>query len=87
MSVIELCFEGHRFYDLRRWKEGEKLGGPFTEYALEAYGFDSNNRPTGFTYTVEKVDDRVWHDKMYWWPIPHDEIVKYEGKLKQNPQW
>ena len=85
--AVELCFEGHRFYDLRRWKEGDKLGKPIHGIRIEATGFDKNNRPDGFTYKVEKVEDRVWEDKMYWWPIPYNEIVKYGGKLKQNPEW
>lgn len=84
---IELCFEDYRFYDLRRWKEGEKLGGPIHGIEIEATSFDENNRPLGFTYEVEQIEERVWADKMYWWPIPYSEIVKYAGKLKQNPGW
>lgn len=84
---VELCFEGHRFFDLRRWKEGEKLGRQIHGIDITPTGFDSFNRPTGFKYNVVKVADRVWADNMYWWPIPHSEIVKYEGKLKQNKGW
>ncbi len=84
---IELGFEGQRFYDLRRWKEGEKLGGPVHGIDIQATGFDVDNRPTGFAYEVEEIETRVWEDKMYWWPIPYSEIVKYEGKLVQNPGW
>ena len=85
---IELCFEGHRFYDLRRWKEGDKLGAPIHGVVIEPTGFNEKGRPTGFTYTVEKVEDRVWRDCMYWWPIPYAEIVKYpNGGLEQNPGW
>ena len=85
---VELCFEGHRFYDLRRWKEGDKLGAPIHGIVITPTGFDSKNRPTGFTYKVEKVEDRVWRDCMYWWPIPQEEIVKYPaGNFEQNPGW
>lgn len=84
---VELCFEGHRFFDLRRWKQGEKLGEPIHGIIITPTGFNSKGRPTGFTYEIEKVEDRVWRDCMYWWPIPQSEIVKYSGKLKQNPGW
>jgi starch-binding outer membrane protein, SusD/RagB family len=85
---IELCFEGHRMFDLRRWKEGEKLGGPIHGIKITPSGFDANNRPMlPYTYERFKVEDRVWEDKMYWWPIPYSEVVKYNGKLKQNPGW
>ncbi|MEG0892037.1 MAG: RagB/SusD family nutrient uptake outer membrane protein [Bacteroidales bacterium] len=84
---IELCFEGHRMYDLRRWKEGEKLGATIHGVVITPTGFDSKNKPIGFKYQVEKVEDRVWRNCMYWWPIPYTEIVKYEGKLIQNPEW
>ena len=85
---IELCFEGHRFYDLRRWKEGDKLGAPIHGVVITPTGFNEKGRPTGFTYEVEKVEDRVWRDCMYWWPIPYAEIVKYPNNgLEQNPGW
>ena len=85
---IELCFEGHRMFDLRRWKEGEKLGGEIHGIKITPSGFDANNRPVlPYSYERFKVEDRVWEDKMYWWPIPYSEVVKYNGKLKQNPGW
>lgn len=83
---VELCFENHRFYDLRRWKEGEILAAPIYGVKVTPTAFVSG-RPTTFTYQRVKVEDRVFSDKMYWWPIPFSEIAKYEGKLKQNPGW
>lgn len=85
---IELCFEGHRFWDLRRWKEGEKLGEPIHGIIITPTEINSKGRPTKYAYKVEKVEDRVWRDCMYWWPIPYSEIVKYtNGAMEQNPGW
>lgn len=84
---IELCFEGQRMYDLRRWKEGKTLGAAIHGVKIQTTGIDGKGRPTGFSYKVEKVEDRVWRDCMYWWPIPYAEIVKYSGALAQNPGW
>lgn len=86
---IELCFEGHRFYDLRRWKEGEKLGAPIHGIVITPTKFDAKTqRPTEYKYEVEEVEKRVWKDCYYWWPLPASEVVKYKnGELKQNPGW
>ena len=86
---VELCFEGHRFYDVRRWKEGEKFGQPIHGIKITPKGFGGDGRPTGFNYEVVKVEDRVWEDKYYWWPVPYTEVVKYKkyGDISQNPGW
>jgi len=84
---IELCFEGHRFFDLRRWKEGEKLGEAVHGIKVIPTEF-KGNRPSAYRYEVEKVEDRTWKRCYYWWPIPNEELVKYaNGALKQNPEW
>jgi len=91
---IELCFEGHRFYDVRRWKEGEKLGGTIHGIKITPTEFNAKGVPTKYTYEVEEVETRVWKDCYYWYPIPYAELVKYAGKgpdgtnsMKQNPGW
>ena len=87
---VELCFEGHRMFDLRRWKEGETLGKPIHGIEIYPTAFDDDGKPLPDSkkYVVKKVEDRVWHDCYYWWPIPLEEVVKYENHaLKQNPQW
>ena len=91
---IELCFEAHRFFDVRRWKEGEKLGGTIHGVKIIPTEFSKKNVPTAYRYEVEEVETRVWKDCYYWYPVPYDEIIRYAGKapdgsnpMKQNPGW
>lgn len=76
--MVELAFEGHRFYDIRRWKKGEKLNS-ITEMKLTKDG-DGN-----ITYT-RSVVNRTWDNKMYLFPIPQSECIK-NPNLTQNPGW
>lgn len=78
---IELCFEGHRFYDLRRWKvSAEKL----SESAKGVYITDSNG---SLHYDViDEVEKRDYKEFMYYGPIPYSETIKYNN-LEQNVGW
>lgn len=76
--MVELAFEGHRFYDLRRWKDGDKLKS-ITEMKL------TQNADGTITYTRQVVD-RTWDEKMYLFPIPQTEIMK-NPNLTQNEGW
>jgi hypothetical protein len=75
---IELAFEDHRFWDIRRWKTGELVK------TINGVSIDKNGG--GFQYSKQKIQDRVWDDKMYLYPIPQSEIF-VNGNLKQNPGW
>ena len=76
--MVELAFEGHRFWDVRRWKEGDKHFKSITEMKI------SKNADT-YTYTRKTVN-RLWDDKMYLFPIPQSERSK-NPNLTQNPGW
>ena len=76
---IELAFEEHRYWDVRRWKEGDKHFKNIVEMKITKNGDD--------TYTYErKVKERSWDDKMYFFPIPQSEKSK-NPNLEQNPGW
>ena len=70
---LELCFEGFRFWDLRRWKAD--LNEP-------VYGISWN----GNSYQKITVEERSYEDYMYCCPIPNSEILKYSN-LIQNKGW
>ncbi|MBO9594440.1 MAG: RagB/SusD family nutrient uptake outer membrane protein [Niabella sp.] len=77
---VELAFEEHRYFDVRRWmiagNEGVMKGGM---YGLRLKG------GTNPTYRLEKFEDRVWNDKMYLYPFRVSEINL--GYIQQNPGW
>jgi hypothetical protein len=78
---VELAFEGHRFFDVRRWKEADK-------YFTNIRGLEITKNADGtFTETVKTVQTRQWSDKMYLFPIPQSEILKSGNVLTQNPGW
>ncbi|MDP4237869.1 MAG: RagB/SusD family nutrient uptake outer membrane protein [Bacteroidota bacterium] len=82
---LELAFEEHRFWDLRRWKDAETVLNQ-TVKGMRITRDDSGN----YVYTVFDADTRVFEPKMYWYPIPRTEILKYRSAGKtivQNPGW
>ncbi|PPK87095.1 putative outer membrane starch-binding protein [Neolewinella xylanilytica] len=68
---IELAFEEHRFFDIRRWGIAEELlNGPL-------YGMQIVREAAGsLTYSVEAFEERSFPARLYVLPIPQDEIDK-----------
>lgn len=77
---VELAFEEHRFYDVRRWKIAT------TTENVPAYGMAVVKNADGtFTYTRKTaLAGRAFADKNYWLPIPRAEILAANGQLTQN---
>lgn len=70
---IELCFEGFRFWDLRRWK------ADLTEPAKGV-------RIEGSNYNYFTVEPRAYNNEyMHYGPIPNQEVIKFN--LIQNKGW
>jgi len=77
---IELCFEGKRFWDLRRWMM--KLDEP-----VKGMQIDRDEATQTLTYTVIDVEDRNYDNKYQCYgPIPKGEVMKW-SELKQNKGW
>lgn len=76
---VELAFEDHRFWDVRRWKIGSTT--------TDIYGVEiTKNNDGTFNYQPTLIEERVWDDRMNLYPIPQSEIFKNDA-LKQNPGW
>ncbi len=77
---IELCFEGHRFFDIRRWGIAEKG----SEDAIGITITSTSPTNTSFTYQITTIQERVWMPGFYFYPIPRSEIQK-DPAIVQNP--
>jgi hypothetical protein len=84
---VELCCEGIRFNDIRRWKEGEKYLN-YTDYGMNFAGTvhsdDPSNPKSFYVRTVHL--NRVFTKKQYWFPIYQTEVDK-DPTLVQSPFW
>ncbi len=80
---VELATEGQRYFDVRRWMIAGNApgnggqGGNFHGMDMEATTLE------GF-YTRTVIEERRWDEKMYFAPIPIDEIQNSK-LLVQNP--
>lgn len=77
---IELAFEEHRFYDVRRWKIAE-ITENVPANGIQIIKEDDNS----LTYNIKvALSGRSFEDRHYWLPIPRAEIQASNNQLQQN---
>lgn len=77
--LIELCLEGHRFYDIRRWKLAmDYLNRPIM-------GWDANAEDETF-YTPTYIFGQQFTPRDYFWPIKLEDMYR-NNLLQQSPLW
>lgn len=81
---VELCCEGNRWYDIRRWKIAEEL----PEMTGACYGINCSEqiKKKNDLYKIVKFDERIWKRQYYWIPIYIDEYEK-NPNLVEGPYW
>jgi hypothetical protein len=73
---LELCFEGFRFWDLRRWK---------LDLTEPAVGINIDK--SGTILQVVEIEKRSFDNAfMHYGPLPQNEVLKY-SELIQNRGW
>lgn len=98
--MIELCFEGDRYFTTRRlWlahkkdegrNEGEERygdGGRMYGLSISAGNTTTNNFAYEGFYKRVPFETRVFEKQFYLFPLPKDEVDKGEGQIVQNPWW
>ncbi|MGK6351011.1 RagB/SusD family nutrient uptake outer membrane protein [Parapedobacter sp. DT-150] len=79
--LIEMAFEGSRFWDLRRWKEAvTTLNQPIYGWDVLGEDYATYNRK------VLLFDQRFVSPRDYLWPIA-DNSITVNPNLVQNPGW
>jgi len=93
---VELAFEGHRYFDVRRWKMGPEVyedarGIEVTGHLKD--GVDASGMTLGelvaqdsynYFFKVINVQEREWSDENYFLPFSNDEMNR-NPQLEQNP--
>ncbi len=80
---IELSFEGHLYWDMRRWKLAH------TEYNnYRVHGMKISKDATGFLYEYIDCDlqDRKFLEKTYVFPVPYSELAN-NSAIEQYDEW
>jgi hypothetical protein len=85
---VELAYEGHWYWDLRRWGVAHKqYPEGLTGYQLHGLKIEKNSDGT-FTYSYVSVDDqnRNFPERMYRFPMPSGELNN-NGAVTQYKEW
>jgi hypothetical protein len=80
---IELAYEGHLWWDMRRWGLAEEA---YTGYRV--HGLKITKEGSGFRYTYVDCDgeDREYLSRMNRLPIPDEELLN-NSTIEQFPEW
>ncbi|WP_420603103.1 RagB/SusD family nutrient uptake outer membrane protein [Flagellimonas sp.] len=78
--MIEMVFEGQRFWDIRRWKRA-------TEFLnTDILGWNIEGETPAAFYNVISLGTYKFQSRDYLWPISERDIIT-NNKLIQNPGW
>lgn len=80
---IELAFEGHLYWDMRRWKLAH------TEYkGYRVHGMKISKNAAGYLYEYVDCDlqDRKFLEKTYVFPVPYSELAN-NSAIEQYDEW
>lgn len=82
---VELCCEGIRFHDLRRWKLAEKyLNLPYMGMNHDGKVASDDPAVPNAYYMRTYIKSRTFYKKMYLFPVPQNEMDN-NPNLVQNP--
>ena len=83
---IELAFEDHRFFDVRRWAIADEAYGSNAVGVKPLYELNADNSMnlTTPSYEIVMAQDRAWNPRFYLMPIKLDEMNRNK-LLVQNP--
>lgn len=74
---VELCFEGHRFWDLRRWN---------LELNHTVNGMKIIKEGDTYSYQKVEVENHTFEGYMRYIPVPYDQTL-IMNNLEQNSGW
>ena len=87
--TVELMWEGHYYYDIRRWMDAPvTMAGPLYGVDIEKVAV-SAAYPTGFKYTrnvpIDPITQTSWKDAMYFFPFPMEDGFKMKNFVTNEP--
>ncbi|GAA4311814.1 RagB/SusD family nutrient uptake outer membrane protein [Compostibacter hankyongensis] len=78
--LIEMAFEGQRFWDLRRWKEAEEVMNE------PVRGWNYTGKDESNYYQVRVLFSPIFKKRDYLWPVKEQHLI-VNSNLMQNPGW
>ena len=79
--LIELVFEGHRFWDLRRWLKAQDMLNN-----SEIKGWNILGETTEDYYNIETIAITSFTQKNYFWPVSETDAIA-NPNFDQSPGW
>jgi hypothetical protein len=83
---IELAFEEHRFFDVRRWRLFDDPAELAASMNIKAASIKKNTDGTIQYNEAQTIRTYQFSEKMYLYPIAASELMKNKA-LIQNPEW
>lgn len=80
---IELSFEEHRFWDIRRWKIAADV---YNTAPLQGMNIQKTSGGVLYFNMIAVLTTVFKSPQMYFYPIPYSEVIK-NNAMVQNPGW